>query len=61
MCPRVHVRVRVWASLNDSQLAKMKKYFPYISSCHKIYREEAVGLKTYNYTLKITILWICET
>ena len=23
--------------------------------CHKIYREEAVGLKSYNYTLKITI------
>ena len=24
-------------------------------SCHKIYREEAVGLKSSNYTLKITI------
>ena len=26
---------------------------------HEIYREEAVGLKSSNYTLKITILWIC--
>ena len=29
----------------------MKKYIP----CHEIYREEAVGLKSSNYTLKITI------
>ena len=24
---------------------KMKKYIPYIYPCHKIYREEAIGLK----------------
>ena len=24
-------------------------------ACHEIYREEAVGVKSYNYTLKITI------
>ena len=30
------------------------------SPCHKIYRVEAVGLESSSYTLKITILWICE-
>ena len=28
--------------------------------CHKIYREEAVGLESFNSTLKIMFLWICE-
>ena len=37
--------------LNGSQLAKMKKYIPYMS-LHEIYRVEAVGLKSSNYTLK---------
>ena len=38
----------------------MKKYIPYISLVPKIYREEAVGLKSSKYTLKIDILWVCE-
>ena len=40
--------------LNGSQLAKMKKSIPEMS-CHKIYRDEAVGLKSCKYTWKITI------
>ena len=45
-------------TLNGSQLAKMISIF---LKCHyhKIYREEAVGLKSLNYTLKITI-FVCE-
>ena len=45
------------ASLNGSHLAKMKKYnIPYnYITCHKVYKVEAVGLKSSNYTLKITI------
>ena len=39
-------------TLNGSQLAKMKKYIPHMS-LHEIYREDAVGLKSSNYTLKI--------
>ena len=34
---------------------KMKKYIPHMSLGHQIYREEAVGLKSSNYTLKIMI------
>ena len=40
--------------LNGSQLAKMKSTF-LTCPCHKIYKDEAVGLKSYNYTFKITI------
>ena len=36
---------------NGSQLQKWKSTFP-ICHCHEIYREEAVGLKSSNYTLK---------
>ena len=39
---------------NGSKAAKMKKYIPYIP-CNKNYREEAVGVKTSNYSFKITI------
>ena len=35
--------------LNGSQLAKMKNTF-LTCTCHEIYREEAVGLKSSNYT-----------
>ena len=43
----------IWNScINASQLAKMKKYIPYML-CHKIDRVEAVGPKTPNYTLKM--------
>ena len=37
---------------NGSQLAKMKKSTFLTCPCHKIYRVEAVGLKSFNYTLK---------
>ena len=33
---------------------KWKRVFP-TCPCHKIYRDEAVGLKSYKYTWKITI------
>ena len=41
--------------VNGSQLAKMKKSIPMTCPCHKIYRDEAVGLKSCKYTWKITI------
>ena len=39
-------------TFNGSQLVKMKKYIPCTCPCHEIYREEAVGVKSYNYTFK---------
>ena len=36
--------------VNSSQLAKMKKRVFLICPCHKIYRDEAVGLKSCKYT-----------
>ena len=36
---------------NGSQLAKCKSRFP-SCPCHEIYKEEVVGLKNSNYTLK---------
>ena len=44
---------------NGSQLAKIKRVAS-LCPCHETDREEAVGLKTYNYTLKIRFLWVCE-
>ena len=35
---------------NGSQLAKMKKFIPYMSLPWNLYMEEAVGLKSSNYT-----------
>ena len=35
---------------NGSQLAKMEKSTFLTCHCHEIYREEAVGLKSSNYT-----------
>ena len=43
----------LYKSFNGSQLAKMKKYIP--CHCHEIDREEAVGLKSSNFTLKSMI------
>ena len=40
--------------LTAHKLAKMKRTFP-TCHCHEIYREEEVGLKSSNYTFKITI------
>ena len=40
--------------VNGSQLAKMKKSIR-DKSCHEIYRDKAVGLKSCKYTLKIPI------
>ena len=40
--------------LNGSQLAKLKSTFR-TCHCHEIYKEEAVGLKSSNCTLKIMI------
>ena len=40
--------------VNGSQLAKMKSTFLTCHS-HEIHREEVVGLKSSNYTLKIMI------
>ena len=50
----------VLTAINASQLAKMKKYIPHMS-LHAMkfigymYNVEALGLKNYNYTFKITI------
>ena len=41
-------------SINGWQLAKMKRVF-LTCPCHKMYRDEAVGLKSCKYTWKITI------
>ena len=39
--------------LNGSQLEKLKKSIPdKYSPCHEIYRDEAVGLKSFKYTEK---------
>ena len=40
-------------AVNGSQLAKMKQSIP-VCPCHKIYRDEEVGLKSCRYTWKIT-------
>ena len=56
----LHISISHWwivhPLLNGSQLAKWKSTFP-TCTCHshKIYRDQAVGLKTFSYTLKITI------
>ena len=44
---------------NGLQLGKFKKKYILYKHCHKIDRVEAVGLKSSNYTLKITI-FVCE-
>ena len=36
--------------VNGSQLAKMKKSIPDICPCHKMYRDEAIGLEMCKYT-----------
>ena len=41
---------------NGSQLAKMKRIF-LTCPCHKIYGEEAVALKSLDYTLNIVNMW----
>ena len=41
--------------INDSQLAEKEQSTFLTCPCHEIYREEAVGLKSYNYTFKIAI------
>ena len=48
--------LKLWEVLNGSQLAKMKRVF-LTFPCHKIYRDEAVGLKSCKYRAywKITI------
>ena len=54
--PTTHTTYNSYRLINGSQLAKIKKV-------DKIYREEAVGLKKSNYTLKITIfvnMWNLE-
>ena len=43
---------------NSSHLVKMTKRTFFTCSCHKMYRKEAVGLKSYDYALKITVF--CE-
>ena len=43
---------------NGSQLAKREKYIPHICPCYKIYRVEVVGLRSSNYTLKVTPFYV---
>ena len=43
------------ASINGSQLAKIKESSFLACPCHRIHMIEAVGQKSSNYTLKITI------
>ena len=45
---------RNWMSLMAHNWQKWKRVF-LTCPCHEIYRDEAVGLKSYNYTLKVTI------
>ena len=50
-CTVVPLKAKVINLINGSQLAKMKKSIP-TCSCHKIYRDEAVGLKKLQIYLK---------
>ena len=57
-CHRVY-RVS-WGSVSTAHNWQKWKSTYLTCPCHEMYRVEAVGLKNSSYTLKITILWICE-
>ena len=53
-CKKINLVLLIESEIKGSQLAKIKSTF-LTCPCHEIYREEAVGLKSSDYTLKITI------